>query len=46
MDISKVLLCCMSSGETPSLSFTVFDLKFTKEWLVFEIRQITKISSL
>ena len=42
----KFYCVAMSSGETPSLSFTVFDLKFTKEWLVFEIKQITKISSL
>lgn len=42
----KFYCVTMSSGETPSLSFTVFDLKFTREWLVFEIRQITKISSL
>lgn len=42
----KFYCVAMSSGETPSLSFTVFDLQFTKEWLVFEIRQISKISSL
>ena len=39
----KFYCVTMSSG---SLSFTVFDLKFTEEWLVFEIRQITKMSSL